>query len=466
MGFFKNLFRQKTRDSESPIEIPIELKIDPIEDKLLEAENANIDQPNTSISAESKEEVVPYENLPPYEPAFELPEYRPPGVDLFSTDNQHFLSEFVNTHGSSILPVIWSVKNQQLLSKDLSEIKNIFICGSQETGKTSFLNQIIISLLLTKHPSQLKLVVAGIKPLELRIYRLLEKHFLAKLSSGEEEIVHEPTKLQQTLNALCIEMDSRYNILKSADTRNIGEYNNKFIERRLNPQKGHSYLPSIVLIIDDLPGFALQGKELIQPQLERILADGYKVGIFTCITSNSFTGHSLSNAVLSLIGQRVIFNLYDKEDYKKFFYAGKLNKYLNKGEFLFNEGATVHTGVCIDVRFAEIEKVATDISQQKGYKEAFLLPEFINESEMSTEDFDLSHRDPLFEDAARLIVENQMGSTSLLQRRMKLGYNRAGRLMNQLEAAGIVGPNSGSKARDVLIKTKFELDFHLQTILR
>jgi S-DNA-T family DNA segregation ATPase FtsK/SpoIIIE len=459
MRFFRNLFRRKHAIIESRPGNTMLSQSLLIENNVSETVNENNDQPQSTIpQEEKKEDVINYKELPPYEPSLDLRDYEYPTIDLFGSETRNFLVSFRETKGTALLPLIWSVKNNQLFCKDLSDLKNIFICGSQETGKTSFLNQLLISFLLTKHPAQLKLLIAGIKPLELRIYRLLEKHFLTKLPGEEEAVIQEPAKLQNALNGVCIEMDNRYDLLKKADTRNISEYNQKFVARKLNPQKGHQFLPCIVLIIDDLPGFALYGKELIQPQLERIISNGYKVGVFTCITTNPFSGHSLSNSVLHLTEQRVVFNLYDKDDYKKFFNSGRSNKYLEKGEFLFNEGAAAHSGICMDIQFSDIEKVIEHISDQRGYPQAFMLPEYLNEDELSVKDFDFADSDPLFEDAARLIVQNQIGSTSLLQRRMKLGYNRTGRLMDQLEAFGIVGPNQGSKAREVLIKTEKELD--------
>jgi len=273
----------------------------------------------------------------------------------------------------------------------------------------------------------------------------LEKHFLATLPGEENSIIESYDRLIHTLNALYIEMENRYELFKEASSRNIKEYNTKFIERKLDPRKGHQYLPFIVIVIDDLGAFSLKGEKELNLPLQRLVNDGYKAGIFTIISTSQFIGHALPATLLSLIAHRVVFNLNNKEDYRRFFDTLKLKAYLQPGEFLYANNNEIDSENSILFDFSEIERVTEYIGKQRGYPQSFLLPEYINESELDGKDFDLSDRDSLFEEAAYLIVQNQIGSTSLFQRRMKLGYNQAGRLMDQLEAAGIVGPNQGSK---------------------
>jgi S-DNA-T family DNA segregation ATPase FtsK/SpoIIIE len=260
-----------------------------------------------------------------------------------------------------------------------------------------------------------------------------------------------------TLNALCIEMDNRYDLLKEAGARNIREYNEKFVRRRLNPQKGHQYLPFIVLVIDEFADLIMTAGKEIEMPIARLAQLARAVGIHLIIATQRPSVNIITGTIKANFPSRIAFKVSSKIDSRTILDTGGAEQLIGKGDMLISHHGEVTRLQCAFVDTPEVESVVDFIGDQRGYPQAFLLPEYVDEKEMEGRDFDLSDRDPLFEDAARLIVQNQMGSTSLLQRRMKLGYNRAGRLMDQLEVAGIVGPNQGSKARDVLVKSESEL---------
>jgi len=346
----------------------------------------------------------------------------------------------------------------------LADIPCIIIAGAPGTGKSNLLHQFLLTLLFKKHPSGLKLLLADYKGVELGAYSLITNHFLAKLPNEEEAIISDPHKLVRYLNALCIEMDTRYELLREAGVTHKKDYNTKFIQRKLNPQKGHQYLPAIVLVIDNLDGFStIMGKDVILP-LERLVKLGYKAGISIIFSISELSYKALPGSLLSLISERISFRLHSKEDYRKLFETTKVEASYEAGHFHYNYQGRVLDGHTALITQDVIESVVDFIGKQDGYPHAFLLPDYLDAKNLDGQEFDLSDRDSLFEDAARLIVQNQVGSTSLIQRRMKLGYNRAGRLMEQLEAAGIVGPNQGSMAREVLIKTETDLQLHLDAL--
>ena len=392
-----------------------------------------------------------------YDPALDLRDYEYPNIHLLNEEYRDPIQQFLNRDFEGELPVIWSADKEKIIIKDLAELKNILIAGTQATGKTTFIRQILISLLFITHPSKLKLVLIDTKGVEFSSYLSLENFFLARLPGEENSIVQDYKKVIHTLNALCIEMDNRYNLLVDAKARNIKEYNNKFFKGELNLDKGHQFLPFIVFIIDDLSACTFS-KDEINPPIQKLVNDGYKAGIYSIISTSQFIGDVMTGNLFSMIHARVVFRLNSRADYRKFLDTAKVDKNLKDGEFLYYNDFRVVKGNSILFNFHNIDSVIQFISNQRGYPQAFLLPEYVDEKEMESKDFDSSSRDPLFEDAARLIVSSQIGSTSLIQRRMKLGYNRAGRLMDQLEAAGIVGPNQGSKARDVQVRTDMELE--------
>ena len=341
---------------------------------------------------------------------------------------------------------------------DLATMPHMLMAGATGQGKSVGLNAVLVSLLYKKHPSQLKLVLVDPKKVELSLYRLIEKHFLAKLPGEEEPIITDTKKVVHTLNALCIEMDNRYDLLKEAGVRNIREYNEKFVKRRLNPQKGHQYLPFIVLVIDEFADLIMTAGKEVEMPIARLAQLARAVGIHLIIATQRPSVNIITGTIKANFPSRIAFKVSSKIDSRTILDAGGAEQLIGKGDLLVSHNGELTRLQCAFVDTPEVERVAEYIGRQRGYPDAFLLPEYEGENEKEAKDFDLSDKDPLFNDAARLIVQNQMGSTSLIQRRMKLGYNRAGRLMDQLEQAGIVGPNLGSKAREVLVHSEMELE--------
>lgn len=345
---------------------------------------------------------------------------------------------------------------------DLTTMPHLLMAGATGQGKSVGLNAILVSLLYKKHPSQLKLVLVDPKKVELSLYRHIENHFLAKLPGEEEAIITDTKKVINTLNALCIEMDNRYDLLKEAGCRNLREYNDKFVGRKLNPQKGHQYLPFIVLVIDEFADLIMTAGKEVEMPIARLAQLARAVGIHLIIATQRPSVNIITGTIKANFPARIAFKVSSKVDSRTILDTGGAEQLIGKGDMLISYNGELTRLQCAFVDTPEVDDIVSFISKQRGYPQPFLLPEYVDEKELESRDFDMSDRDPLFEDAARLIVQNQVGSTSLLQRRMKLGYNRAGRLMDQLEAAGIVGGSQGSKARDVLIKTEAELDQHLQ----
>jgi DNA segregation ATPase FtsK/SpoIIIE, S-DNA-T family len=344
---------------------------------------------------------------------------------------------------------------------DLSAMPHLLMAGATGQGKSVGLNAILVSLLYKKHPSQLKFVLVDPKKVELSIYRTIENHFLAKLPGEEESIITDTKKVIHTLNALCIEMDNRYDLLKEAGTRNIKEYNEKFIRRKLNPQKGHQYLPFIVLVIDEFADLIMTAGKEVEMPIARLAQLARAVGIHLIIATQRPSVNIITGTIKANFPARIAFKVSSKIDSRTILDTGGAEQLIGKGDMLISYNGEVTRLQCAFVDTPEVEKITDFIGDQRGYPQPFLLPEYVDEKELEGKEFDMNDRDPLFQDAARLIVQNQMGSTSLLQRRMKLGYNRAGRLMDQLEASGVVGPSQGSKVRDVLIKTEAELQQYL-----
>ncbi len=348
---------------------------------------------------------------------------------------------------------------------DLAAMPHLLMAGATGQGKSVGLNAILVSLLYKKHPSQLKFVLVDPKKVELSIYKTIELHFLAKLPGEEDSIITDTKKVIHTLNALCIEMDNRYDLLKEAGTRNIKEYNEKFIKRKLNPQKGHQYLPFIVLVIDEFADLIMTAGKEVEMPIARLAQLARAVGIHLIIATQRPSVNIITGTIKANFPARIAFKVSSKIDSRTILDTGGAEQLIGKGDMLISYNGELTRLQCAFVDTPEVEEVTDFIGRQRGYPQPFLLPEYVDEKEMDGKNFDLNEKDPLFEDAARLIVQNQMGSTSLLQRRMKLGYNRAGRLMDQLEATGVVGPNQGSKVRDVLIKTEADLDQHLSNII-
>lgn len=368
-------------------------------------------------------------------------------------------------HNTYSLPIALGKKiDNENYIVDLTSMPHLLMAGATGQGKSVGLNAILVSLLYKKHPSQLKLILIDPKKVELSLYRMIEKHFLAKLPGDDEAIITDTKKVVHTLNALCIEMDNRYDLLKEAGARNIKEYNEKFVKRKLNPQKGHQYLPFIVLVIDEFADLIMTAGKEIEMPIARLAQLARAVGIHLIIATQRPSVNIITGTIKANFPSRVAFKVSSKIDSRTILDAGGAEQLIGKGDMLISHHGELIRLQCAFVDTPEVERVVEHVGEQRGYPQAFLLPEYIDEKDLEGRDFDMNERDSLFEDAARVIVQNQIGSTSLLQRRMKLGYNRAGRLMDQLESAGVVGPSQGSKAREVLIKTEADLDQHLSNL--
>lgn len=368
-------------------------------------------------------------------------------------------------HSNFSLPIALGKKiDNENFIVDLATMPHLLMAGATGQGKSVGINAVLVSLLYKKHPSQLKFVLVDPKKVELSIYSKIENHFLAKLPNEEDAIITDTKKVINTLNALCIEMDNRYDLLKDAGCRNIKEYNTKFAARRLNPEKGHQFLPFIVLVIDEFADLIMTAGKEVEMPIARLAQLARAVGIHLIIATQRPSVNIITGIIKANFPARVAFKVSSKIDSRTILDLGGAEQLIGKGDMLVSYNGEIVRLQCAFVDTPEVDKIVDYIGYQEGYPQPFLLPEYVDEKDLESDDFDLGDRDALFEDAARLIVANQIGSTSLLQRRMKLGYNRAGRLMDQLEAAGIVGPNQGSKARDVLIKTEADLQQHLDML--
>jgi S-DNA-T family DNA segregation ATPase FtsK/SpoIIIE len=371
--------------------------------------------------------------------------------------------KFLNNHFSLPIAIGKKIDNENFIV-DLASMPHLLMAGATGQGKSVGINTILVSLLYKKHPSQLKFVLVDPKKVELSLYRVIEKHFLAKLPGEEEAIITDTKKVVHTLNALCIEMDTRYDLLKEAGCRNIKEYNEKFTARKLNPEKGHQYLPFIVLVVDEFADLIMTAGKEVEMPIARLAQLARAIGIHLIIATQRPSVNIITGTIKANFPARIAFKVSSKIDSRTILDAGGAEQLIGKGDMLVSYNGEITRLQCAFVDTPEVEKVCAFIGNQKGYPQAFLLPEYVDEKDLEGRDFDSNDRDPLFEDAARLIVQSGVGSTSLIQRRMKLGYNRAGRLMDQLEAAGIVGPNQGSKAREVRFKTEMELEQYLDSL--
>ena len=357
------------------------------------------------------------------------------------------------------LPLILgkTISNEVFIA-DLSKMPHILVAGATGQGKSVGLNVMLSSLLFKKHPSILKFVLIDPKKVELSLFNKIEKHFLAKLPDSEEPIITETKKVVHTLNSLCTEMDVRYNLLKDAQARNLKEYNKKFISRKLNPNEGHRYLPYIVLVIDELADLMMTAGKEIENPIARLAQLARAIGIHLILATQRPSVNVITGVIKANFPTRISFKVTSNMDSRTILDYKGAEQLVGMGDMLFSSGSEIIRLQCPFVDTPEIERICDQIGNQRGYVSAYLLPEFIDENEKQITDIDLSDRDPLFEDAARLVVSTQTGSTSLLQRKLKLGYNRAGRLTDQLEVAGIVGPSEGSKPRKVLIQDEYSLE--------
>ena len=348
---------------------------------------------------------------------------------------------------------------------DLAKAPHMLIAGATGQGKSVGLNAIVTSLLYKKHPAELKFVIIDPKKVEFSVYAPIEKHFLAKLPDGDDAIITDVTKVVQTLNSLCVEMDTRYDLLKKAGCRNIKDYNKKFIDRRLNPEKGHHFMPYIVIIIDEFGDLIMTAGKEVELPICRIAQLARAVGIHAIIATQRPTTNIITGTIKANFPARVAFRVAAMMDSRTILDRSGAQQLIGRGDMLYLQGNDPVRVQCAFVDTPEVERIAGYISKQQGYPTAFELPEVeAEEGESSLSEVDMNRLDPMFREAAELVVAHQQGSTSLIQRKFSIGYNRAGRIMDQLEYAGIVGPTQGSKARDVLCVDLTDLEMKLSSI--
>ena len=354
-----------------------------------------------------------------------------------------------------------TISNETLVA-DLTRMPHLLMAGATGQGKSVGLNAILISIIYKKHPSQVKFVLIDPKKVELTIYNKIERHFLAKLPDEEEAIITDTTKVVNTLNSLCVEMEARYELLKEAMVRTIKEYNHKFVQRKLNPEKGHKYMPYIVLVIDEFADLIMTAGKEVETPVARIAQLARAVGIHLIIATQRPSVNVITGTIKANFPARIAFRVTSKIDSRTILDSGGADQLIGRGDMLFSPGNELIRLQCGFVDTPEVDQIADFIGSQRGYPNAFLLPEYLDEAnELKEIDDDL---DSLFEDAAEVIVNAQQGSASLLQRKLKLGYNRAGRIVDQLEATGLIGPHRGSKARDVLIPDVLALEQFLNNL--
>lgn len=349
---------------------------------------------------------------------------------------------------------------------DLCKMPHVLVAGATGQGKSVGLNAIITSLLYKKHPAELKFVLVDPKKVEFSIYSVIENHFLAKLPDGGEPIITDVTKVVQTLNSVCVEMDTRYDLLKMAHVRNVKEYNEKFVNRRLNPEKGHKFMPYIVVVIDEFGDLIMTAGKEVELPIARIAQLARAVGIHMIIATQRPTTNIITGTIKANFPARIAFRVSAMMDSRTILDRPGANRLIGKGDMLFLQGADPVRVQCAFIDTPEVEEITKFIARQQSYPTPFYLPEFVTDdggSEIG--EVDMGRLDPLFEDAARLVVIHQQGSTSLIQRKFSIGYNRAGRIMDQLEKAGIVGPTQGSKARDVMCVDDNDLEMRLNNLL-
>lgn len=358
-----------------------------------------------------------------------------------------------------------TISNEVFIA-DLAKMPHLLVAGATGQGKSVGINAILTSLLYKKHPAELKFVLVDPKKVELSLFKKIERHFLAKLPDEEDAIITDTKKVINTLNSLCIEMDQRYDLLKNAHVRNLKEYNVKFINRRLNPEEGHRFLPFIVLVVDEFADLMMTAGKEVETPIARLAQLARAVGIHLVIATQRPSVNIITGTIKANFPARLAFRVLSKVDSRTILDSGGADQLIGRGDMLLSTGSDLTRIQCAFVDTPEVDRISDFIGGQRGYPSAFLLPEYVDENSESSgiADFSLDDRDQLFEDAARLIVMHQQGSTSLIQRKMKLGYNRAGRIIDQLEAAGIVGPFEGSKAREVLYPDEYSLEQYLETL--
>lgn len=390
----------------------------------------------------------------------EVPNLKPDTVSMKAV-----LSSEKFQHSKMELPIALgkTISNETYVT-DLTKMPHLLMAGATGQGKSVGLNAVIASILYKKHPAQVKFVLVDPKKVELTLFNKIERHFLAKIPDTEEAIITDTQKVVTTLNSLCLEMDNRYEMLKNAQCRNLKEYNAKFIARKLNPKEGHMFLPYIVLVVDEFADLIMTAGKEVETPIARLAQLARAIGIHLIIATQRPSVNIITGTIKANFPARIAFRVTSKIDSRTILDAGGADQLIGRGDMLMSTGNEMIRLQCAFIDTPEVEKVCDWIGSQQAYPSAFGLPEYIDESGSNGEvgAVDLDDKDVLFEDAARIVVQHQQGSASLLQRRLKLGYNRAGRIVDQLEAAGIIGPFEGSKARQVLISDEISLEQKLQ----
>lgn len=392
----------------------------------------------------------------------EVPNSNPEMVSMRSV---LMTEKFKNTDMDLPIALGKTISNEVFIA-DLAKMPHLLVAGATGQGKSVGINAILTSLLYKKHPAELKFVLVDPKKVELSLFKKIERHFLAKLPDEEDAIITDTKKVINTLNSLCIEMDQRYDLLKNGHVRNLKEYNVKFVNRKLNPEEGHRFLPFIVLVVDEFADLMMTAGKEVETPIARLAQLARAVGIHLVIATQRPSVNIITGTIKANFPARLAFRVLSKVDSRTILDSGGADQLIGRGDMLLSTGSDLTRIQCAFVDTPEVDRISDFIGAQRGYPSAFLLPEYVDENAEPSggASFDADDRDQLFEDAARLIVMHQQGSTSLIQRKMKLGYNRAGRIIDQLEAAGIVGPFEGSKAREVLYPDEYSLEQYLDTL--
>jgi S-DNA-T family DNA segregation ATPase FtsK/SpoIIIE len=388
----------------------------------------------------------------------EVPNSKPQVVGMRSV----VASEKFQNSGMDLPIVLGKTISNETFVTDLAKMPHLLMAGATGQGKSVGLNAILVSLLYKKHPSQIKFVLVDPKKVELTLFNKIERHFLAKLPGEGEAIITDTKKVVATLNSLCIEMDERYELLKDAQVRNIKEYNAKFISRRLNPENGHRYLPYIVLVVDEFADLIMTAGREVETPIARLAQLARAIGIHLIIATQRPSVNIITGTIKANFPARIAFRVTSKIDSRTILDSGGAEQLIGRGDMLLSTGNDLIRIQCAFVDTPEVDEITAFIGGQRGYPEALILPDVPTEEGEGVE-LDSGERDSMFEDAARLVVQTQQGSTSLIQRKLKLGYNRAGRIVDQLESAGILGPFEGSKARRVMIPNEAALHAHLNS---
>ncbi|QNK63213.1 DNA translocase FtsK 4TM domain-containing protein [Pedobacter sp. PAMC26386] len=391
----------------------------------------------------------------------EVPNMHPEMVSMRSILNTE---KFQKTDMDLPIALGKTISNEVYIA-DLAKMPHLLVAGATGQGKSVGINAILVSLLYKKHPSQLKFVLVDPKKVELTLFNKIERHFLAKLPGEADAIITDTKKVIHTLNSLCIEMDQRYDLLKDAQVRNLKEYNEKFIKRKLNPNNSHRFLPYIVLIVDEFADLMMTAGKEVETPIARLAQLARAVGIHLVLATQRPSVNIITGTIKANFPARLAFRVLSKIDSRTILDSGGADQLIGRGDMLLSTGNDLIRLQCAFVDTPEVDRISEFIGNQRGYAEAYQLPEYLDEAaESAKSDFDPNDRDSMFEEAARLIVLHQQGSTSLIQRKLKLGYNRAGRIIDQLEASGVVGPFEGSKAREVLLPDEYALEQFLDNL--